>query len=198
MSVLVAVVDWTGYVLPIRLDLYRTPYGCGYVLFSDGLVRIYTFSSEDPVDISFDRDSRRVRFRRISDRLLCLNILHADPARIAHHEIVETAYNDVVRFDQRTGLVMSRLWLNGVRTSGPVLAGAFVLGPALYLYYYLRTRRRYRAGQCRGCGYDLTGNVTGLCSECGSGLRCGACGCDWELPVPVSCPGCGAVVQAPD
>lgn len=30
-----------------------------------------------------------------------------------------------------------------------------------------RRDRRYPVGHCRGCGYDLTGNVTGVCSECG-------------------------------
>lgn len=28
-------------------------------------------------------------------------------------------------------------------------------------------KRRYPVGHCQGCGYDLTGNVTGICSECG-------------------------------
>jgi hypothetical protein len=32
----------------------------------------------------------------------------------------------------------------------------------------LRRRRRRRRGLCVSCGYDLTGNVTGRCSECGS------------------------------
>jgi hypothetical protein len=27
--------------------------------------------------------------------------------------------------------------------------------------------RRHRPGHCQRCGYDLTGNVTGVCSECG-------------------------------
>lgn len=31
-----------------------------------------------------------------------------------------------------------------------------------------RDRRRGRAGCCAACGYDLTGNVTGRCSECGA------------------------------
>lgn len=26
---------------------------------------------------------------------------------------------------------------------------------------------KYEAGQCRGCGYDLTGNQSGVCPECG-------------------------------
>jgi hypothetical protein len=30
-----------------------------------------------------------------------------------------------------------------------------------------RRRRRLRNGQCIRCGYDLTGNVSGVCPECG-------------------------------
>jgi len=34
----------------------------------------------------------------------------------------------------------------------------------------LRSRRRRRRRQCIRCGYDLTGNVTGRCSECGNDI----------------------------
>jgi hypothetical protein len=37
---------------------------------------------------------------------------------------------------------------------------AFIQGP------FRRIRRR-RKGLCQKCGYNLTGNVTGVCSECG-------------------------------
>ena len=30
-----------------------------------------------------------------------------------------------------------------------------------------RNRRRFPHGHCRNCGYDLTGNVSGRCPECG-------------------------------
>ncbi len=40
---------------------------------------------------------------------------------------------------------------------------AFVRGP-------LRRRRRRKRGECVACGYDLTGNVSGVCPECGTGL----------------------------
>lgn len=47
----------------------------------------------------------------------------------------------------------------------PILAApplwALLRGP------FRRSRRRAK-GQCIRCGYDLTGNVTGVCSECGS------------------------------
>ena len=32
----------------------------------------------------------------------------------------------------------------------------------------LRRRRRQRKGLCLKCGYNLTGNTTGICSECGN------------------------------
>ena len=38
---------------------------------------------------------------------------------------------------------------------------AFIRGP------FKRWRRR-RRGECVACGYNLTGNVTGVCSECGT------------------------------
>jgi hypothetical protein len=35
-------------------------------------------------------------------------------------------------------------------------------------WLWKRCRRRRRPGHCRRCGYDLTGNVSGVCPECGS------------------------------
>ncbi|MGD8450305.1 MAG: hypothetical protein PVJ57_00675 [Phycisphaerae bacterium] len=32
-------------------------------------------------------------------------------------------------------------------------------------------RRRHPTGRCRACGYDLTGNVSGRCPECGAVRR---------------------------
>ena len=41
--------------------------------------------------------------------------------------------------------------------------------PAILLWaVWWRTRRRYAAGRCQACGYNLTGNVSGRCPECGA------------------------------
>jgi hypothetical protein len=34
-------------------------------------------------------------------------------------------------------------------------------------FLWMRHRRRKKCGQCRSCGYCLTGNVSGTCPECG-------------------------------
>ena len=41
---------------------------------------------------------------------------------------------------------------------------AFIRGP-------LRRWRRRKRGECVNCGYNLTGNVTGVCSECGTEIE---------------------------
>jgi predicted RNA-binding Zn-ribbon protein involved in translation (DUF1610 family) len=54
-----------------------------------------------------------------------------------------------------TGWVVFPLWM-------PFLAVAI---PTAFLWH--RDRRRIPPGHCQACGYDLTGNVSGKCPECG-------------------------------
>src|SRR5690349_13064181 len=58
---------------------------------------------------------------------------------------------------------------------GLVLLGGYCLLLLIFLAAYLpkfipRVRRYNRSllGQCPGCGYDLTGHVSGVCPECGT------------------------------
>src|SRR5947207_1159557 len=39
--------------------------------------------------------------------------------------------------------------------------------PALFLFLAMRRRRSADHSVCRHCSYDLTGNVSGICPECG-------------------------------
>ncbi len=51
----------------------------------------------------------------------------------------------------------------------------FVVLGSYPLYAWLRHTRirqvRQRTGLCAKCGYDLTGNATGKCSECGTAIE---------------------------
>ena len=49
------------------------------------------------------------------------------------------------------------------------LAVLLAIWPAARVGLYLR--RRPPAGGCRACGYDLTGNVSGTCPECGAAVQ---------------------------
>lgn len=47
-------------------------------------------------------------------------------------------------------------------------AGGSAVASLMFLITFLRKRRRLIAcGACMKCGYDLTGNVSGVCPECG-------------------------------
>jgi len=53
------------------------------------------------------------------------------------------------------------------------LWAVFVVSAAYPGITFLRSnqkQRRAKRGLCVQCGYDLTGNVSGLCPECGSGV----------------------------
>jgi hypothetical protein len=57
----------------------------------------------------------------------------------------------------------------GVELPAPAAAAALALAPCLCAGAAVRRRRnRPPPGHCRSCRYDLTGNVTGVCPECGS------------------------------
>ena len=49
-----------------------------------------------------------------------------------------------------------------------VVPAVFGSLPAVRVARWRRLRRRPDANTCRHCGYDLTGNVSGMCPECGA------------------------------
>jgi hypothetical protein len=70
----------------------------------------------------------------------------------------------------------------GVRVRALMIPAWFILSltlllPAASLLRWWRRRRRRRIGLCSRCGYELTGNVSGVCPECS---RAVAKGCRHE------------------
>ena len=82
---------------------------------------------------------------------------------------------------QTKAIVLLVLWLGAV---GVFFVGAFflstvpgfaalsaglfaLLGVACAIIVALPAGREYPSGHCQSCGYDLTGNESGRCPECG-------------------------------
>jgi hypothetical protein len=60
---------------------------------------------------------------------------------------------------------VGRAWLAAVPLWHPLRLAAV---PTAVLWW--RDRRRIPPGHCLKCGYNLTGNVSGVCPECGEGI----------------------------
>lgn len=65
------------------------------------------------------------------------------------------------------GIVLMFVAMVGVLGSLILLAGLYVveIWRALHQWWWAR------AGQCVCCGYDLTGNGSGVCPECGAPIQ---------------------------
>jgi hypothetical protein len=90
---------------------------------------------------------------------------------------------DVLNRTRPTTLGFSNIVYPGVGMANQFYAArqrSFPLWPIVCLLLYpaaaltLRIRRRraaVRSGRCRACGYNLFGNVSGICPECGTPVR---------------------------
>jgi hypothetical protein len=58
------------------------------------------------------------------------------------------------------------LWSDGPLPVPAWVPVALVCGPMAYVW--ILARRVPGLGRCQKCGYDLTGNVSGRCPECGT------------------------------
>jgi hypothetical protein len=65
---------------------------------------------------------------------------------------------EVVRYGASTGIVYVALWLVLALTTVPTV------------FLLMRLRHTLPAGCCAICGYNLTGNVSGRCPECGTAI----------------------------
>ncbi len=61
-------------------------------------------------------------------------------------------------------------WSKGFSGQGSVFVPIWciLMAAAVPTYILWRRDKRYPPGHCRKCGYDLTGNESGVCPECGT------------------------------
>ena len=58
-------------------------------------------------------------------------------------------------------------WSRSSRVVLPAASGLLIVWPVVGVLRWRKRRRRVAAGLCASCGYDLTGNTSGVCPECG-------------------------------
>ncbi len=93
----------------------------------------------------------------------------------ARNGVIRPVYHGVIEIDPHDGAFTFAGWF----TSGWNLPARFVTIPGWFALMFvggvtwrlLRLSRRFPPGRCAECGYDLTGNVSGVCPECGVSLK---------------------------
>lgn len=163
-----------------------------YFYCSEGLARVYWFTSDEPIRLEHRRQYENMFVRRASDGAICHRYRHGAPKDVTHYALL---WQQVSPTRGRTGL--PRVYMRGIRTQVMLPVALLIAYPVWAvvgdrLIRRLR-RRRLRGGHCGACGYDLTGNVTGVCSECGTPVTdiCSKCGYALGGVESTSCPWCG-------
>jgi hypothetical protein len=77
-------------------------------------------------------------------------------------------YRSDVSSRNKQGIAYRERFLHIKAPVVPILAAMFLVYPIIaFLRGPWRRDSRLLKGLCRACGYNLTGNVSGVCSECG-------------------------------
>ncbi|MFQ5462525.1 MAG: hypothetical protein ACE5E5_07855 [Phycisphaerae bacterium] len=189
-AISVAIIGLVSYAFPVLIPVTLSNRHHAYCSFSDGLVRLYHYQSNEPMEMEISTDSRRISFRRQSDKAVYQRVQHAGPDRISHHAIVSTRLRSSP-FNSNTVVK-----LTGVRTTVVLPVVLLLVYPVLAVLQDSLRRRRQRPGICVYCQYDMTGNTTGVCPECGRSRLCWSCGVPLGPSTGPCCPQCGAPAQS--
>lgn len=128
-------------------------------LATDGLLRLCYFSGTQPFYIQYRQ--RRFTFFA-SDDGSRIAILRTPPPAFFQANRIRNPIAIWRGNPVQWSVIRAPLWwVSVLLATYPTIA--FIRGP-------LRRHRRRRRGECIGCGYDLTGNESGVCPECGEAI----------------------------
>ena len=128
---------------------------------------VWLASHQRPVVLhSADTDQWEVGFAVVMGRCVGLCMDQTAASQLTYSRLPTPSFHVSCRRHPIAGSWLAvgfPIWLPLVLfTAYPTLA--FIRGP-------LRRHRRRKRGLCVRCGYDLTGNVSGVCPECGTEVK---------------------------
>ena len=157
-----AAVGWAGYAIPVYGGCAVSNRHHCYVCFSDGLVRLSCSSANEPIYLVPSPYYRWVGIHRLANDDLCVQIRHLRPAPTRRF-----AYRSMT-FGPLPGSTAPTIEVRGLRMGIGVPMTLLIAYP---FFAFVRARyrhHRHRSGHCPTCEYDLTGNTSGVCPECGT------------------------------
>jgi hypothetical protein len=97
--------------------------------------------------------------------------------RTIHHSVCGFQFDQTTAKESRSSYSSRFYHVREVTLPFWVLVSLFALCPLLFVAYRARERSQARrcakAGHCPSCNYNLTGNTSGICPECGIAIEKG-------------------------
>ncbi len=147
-----------GYV-----DFALSDRSFGYLQSSAALLRVYWFHTDDDAYLAPSRSARYQTLRRRADDAPVVRYRHGSPLSVSPYAFF---WNQA---PGRTAGFGTRVRMTGVRTWVYLPVALLLAYPALAVGRdRWRAHHRPKEGFCQQCAYDLTGNITGICPECGA------------------------------
>ena len=187
-AICLAALGWVGVATPIFRTISIGGRVHAYTYFSDGLVRFYLLVADDGIRLAPTRSGRRLLVRRTADDVAFQLIVHGRPGSVSPYALVSE------RMRPQLGLSRPHMRMLGARSRIAVPVACLLAYPVTAVLRQRARRRRLRPGFCPCCQYNLTGNTSGVCPECGHATQCEQCGHDLSLQPDLFCPGCGRQV----
>lgn len=162
LAISVAALGIIGRFTPVYRSFEITSRFHIYTHFADGLMRLYWFRSEEPIDVEDSNLAWQMQLRRRSDGTVCLRYNHARVGAIKPYAWVSLPSQPRTKGGTPTAR------MNGVRSWSMLPVGLLTIYPAIAIFTARIRRRKRRPGHCKECDYNLTGNESGICPECGT------------------------------
>jgi len=157
-----AIVEWVGYARPVYYAIPVTDRLQGYLYTSEGLGRFYWFHSDIDIRMTPYQNKRRMRVRRANDRTICADYLHSRPGTISSYDFLWQT------IPPPPGGTAPTMLFAGLRAPMATLIALLIAYPTFVIARAQYRRYRHKRGHCLKCEYDLTGNASGICPECGT------------------------------
>lgn len=164
VALAVAAAGIAGYARPLYQSVRISPNTWVYFVSTDGLLRCYSLHADEPIVLQSRNHGRHVDVFLEQGLQPHRTVLHARPSSIDAYALLQG------RLLAGSQAPNPPVWISGVRTRIGPLIGALLIVPGLMIVARKMRQSAFRPGFCHRCGYNLAGNSTGICPECGEPL----------------------------
>ncbi len=168
LAMVIFVLGLIGYFMPVYRSYAPLSNLRVYVHFAGGLVRVYCLRCDQPFVLEESLGYVNMSVRLADSNRSFYRYYHAPAGSLPPYAWLSN------KWQARNDPTAPTLHFFGFRTWIWLPVLLLLIHPILAAARDRIARHRRRAGCCAACGYDLTGNESGVCPECGEDVHANA------------------------